>query len=168
MPNINGTNADQVSTENEVQVGEIILAEPEQDEILDEDCTPQSDYVEEEEDCVENTYSYSPSYTSSYSGSMTMTITGYCSCPICCGQWAYNRPKDENGNDIVCGASGRVLISGYSCATNSLPLGTLIEIDGLGTWRVDDRGTAGIDLYYADHDAASSVGRQTRSVTIIG
>lgn len=167
MPNISGTNAVQVSTEKEVRVKEMTLAEPEQDEILDEDCTPQSGYVEEEK-CVENTYSCSPSYTSSHSGSMTMTITGYCSCHICCGQWAYCRPKDENGNDIVYGASGRVLISGYSCATNSLPLGTLIEIDGLGTWRVDDRGTAGIDLYYADHGAASSVGRQTRSVTIIG
>jgi len=96
-----------------------------------------------------------------------MYITGYCSCTACCGEWNENRPVDENGNVIIYGASGRVLESGYSCATNSLPLGTIIYIEGYGTRRVDDRGTDGIDLYYDSHEKASSVGCSIREVTII-
>lgn len=32
-------------------------------------------------------------------------ITAYCSCEICCEQYADNRPLDENGNEIVYGAA---------------------------------------------------------------
>ena len=28
-------------------------------------------------------------------------LTAYCSCSLCCGKWANNRPVDENGNEIV-------------------------------------------------------------------
>lgn len=96
-------------------------------------------------------------------------ITGYCPCSICCGQYAYNRPLDENGNPIVYGASGNQLVSGYSCAA-ALPFGTLIEIEGLGTFRVDDRGVpyGHVDLYFDSHEAACSVGCRSAAVRIIG
>ena len=49
------------------------------------------------------------------------TITAYCSCPICCGSWADNRP-----NGIVYGAHGVELEQGVSVAA-PLPNGTVID-----------------------------------------
>lgn len=89
-------------------------------------------------------------------------ITAYCSCERCCGQWASNRPLDQEGNPIVYGASGNVLTPGVSVAC-SLPYGTEIKIDGLpGTYIVEDRTAewiqdryAGmtVDIYMDDHEA---------------
>ena len=36
-------------------------------------------------------------------------LTAYCSCSLCCGKWANNRPVDENGNEIVYGSIGERL-----------------------------------------------------------
>ena len=89
-------------------------------------------------------------------------ITSYCSCERCCGQWASNRPLDDEGNPIVYGASGNVLTPGVSVAC-SLPYGTELKIDGLpGTYIVEDRTAewiqdryAGmtVDIYMDDHEA---------------
>ena len=89
-------------------------------------------------------------------------ITAYCPCEICCGEWAKNRPTDEDGNPIVYGASGNVLTPGVSVAC-SLPFGTEIEIDGLpGTYIVEDRTAEWIqdkyngmtvDIYMDSHEA---------------
>ena len=89
-------------------------------------------------------------------------ITAYCACEICCGEWAKDRPLDENGNPIVYGASGQVLTPGVSVAC-SLPYGTEIQIDGLpGTYIVEDRTAEWIqdkyngmtvDIYMPTHEA---------------
>lgn len=89
-------------------------------------------------------------------------ITAYCSCERCCGQWASNRPLDQEGSPIVYGASGSVLTPGVSVAC-SLPYGTELRIDGLpGTYIVEDRTAewiqdryAGmtVDIYMDDHEA---------------
>ena len=83
-------------------------------------------------------------------------VTYYCACEKCCGKWAYNRPKDGNGNDIVYGASGNVLAPMKSAACDvSVPFGTkfAIELDNGDTLKVAcaDRGGAvsgaHIDVY---------------------
>lgn len=89
-------------------------------------------------------------------------ITAYCACEICCGEWATDRPLDENGNPIVYGASGQVLTPGVSVAC-SLPYGTEIQIDGLpGTYVVEDRTAEWIqdkyngmtvDIYMPTHES---------------
>lgn len=89
-------------------------------------------------------------------------ITAFCACSVCCGEWANNRPLDENGNPIVYGASGKELTPGVSVAC-SLPYGTKLEIDGLpGTYVVEDRTAEWIqdkyngmtvDIYMDSHDA---------------
>lgn len=89
-----------------------------------------------------------------------MTVTGYCACRQCVGEWYTDNP-------VKYGASGRELISGYSVATNSLPMGTIIYIDGK-EYRVDDRGTTGIDIYYDTHEGACTVGCSTKEVMIFG
>lgn len=89
-------------------------------------------------------------------------ITAYCPCEICCGEWAKDRPLDENGNPIVYGASGQVLSPGVSVAC-SLPYGTEVQIDGMpGTYIVEDRTAEWIqdkyngmtvDIYMDSHEA---------------
>ena len=89
-------------------------------------------------------------------------ITAFCACSVCCGEWANNRPLDENGNPIVYGASGKELTPGVSVAC-SLPYGTEIQIDGLpGTYIVEDRTAEWIqdkyngmtvDIYMDSHEA---------------
>lgn len=98
----------------------------------------------------------------------TFRVTAYCACKKCCGKWADKRPLDKNGEPIVYGASGEVLISGFSCAS-PLEFGTQIELDGIGTvevqdrtanWVVDKYGENIIDIYMNNHELARSFGLQ--------
>ena len=52
-------------------------------------------------------------------------ITAYCSCEICCGKWAENRP-----DGIVYGASGEELVAGVSVLPR-YPLELLWKLKGL-------------------------------------
>ena len=53
-------------------------------------------------------------------------LTAYCKCERCCSHWSKKRPVDENGNEIVIGASGEVLEAGKSIAVDPkvIPYGT--------------------------------------------
>ena len=100
-------------------------------------------------------------------------LTAYCSCSKCCGKWALNRPKDENGNEIVYGAAGIALTEGISVAVDPkvIPYGTIIEFDDK-LWIAHDTGGAikgnRIDVYYSSHERALSSGMaKTVSVFII-
>lgn len=91
-------------------------------------------------------------------------IMAYCACEICCGKWAKNRP-----DGIVYGASGEELVAGVSCAS-PLPFGTVLEIDGVGTYIVQDRSAVDkygdnlVDIYLDDHQAALEFGVQYHDV----
>lgn len=94
-------------------------------------------------------------------------VMAYCACEICCGKWAKNRP-----DGIVYGASGEELVAGVSCAS-PLPFGTVLEIDGVGTyivqdrppaWVVDKYGDNLVDIYLDDHQAALEFGIQYQDV----
>lgn len=98
-------------------------------------------------------------------------ITAYCSCEKCCGEWAKNRP-----NGIVYGAAGVELKAGVSCAS-LLPLGTVVEVEGLGEYIVQDRpaqwvidkyGENQIDIYFDNHEAASAFGLKQLNVYLKG
>lgn len=98
-------------------------------------------------------------------------ITAYCSCEKCCGEWAKNRP-----NGIVYGAVGVELKAGVSCAS-PLPLGTVVEVEGLGEYIVQDRpaqwvidkyGENQIDIYFDNHEAASAFGLKQLNVYLKG
>lgn len=94
-------------------------------------------------------------------------IMAYCACEICCGKWAKNRP-----DGIVYGASGEELVAGVSCAS-PLPFGTVLRIEGVGTyivqdrppaWVVDNYGDNLVDIYLDDHQAALEFGIQYHDV----
>ena len=91
-------------------------------------------------------------------------VMAYCACEICCGKWAINRP-----DGIVYGASGEELVAGVSCAS-PLPFGTVLEIEGVGTYIVQDRSAVDksgdnlVDIYLDDHQAALEFGVQYHDV----
>lgn len=86
-------------------------------------------------------------------------LTAYCGCSKCCGKWAKDRPTDEDGKTIVCGAIGKRLISNYSIAVDPkvIPYGTVVIIDGHEYEAMDcGGGIKGnrIDVYFDSHDEA--------------
>lgn len=89
------------------------------------------------------------------------TATAYCSCEICCGEWALNRP-----DGIVYTASGAEAVQGVTIAADwsIYPPGTVLFVEGLGEMIVQDRGGAiqgqKIDVYFESHDDARQFGRQ--------
>ena len=100
-------------------------------------------------------------------------LTAYCSCEKCCGEWALNRPKDENGKDIVYGSTGTILVAGTSIATDPsvIPYGSQVEING-HTYTAHDTGGAiqgnRIDIYFDNHQDALNFGVQYAEVFLIG
>lgn len=99
-------------------------------------------------------------------------LTAYCSCSLCCGKWANNRPIDENGNEIVYGAIGERLKEGYSIAVDPtvIPYRTEVIING-HTYKAQDCGGAikgnRIDVYFEDHQAALNFGVQYVEVFVV-
>lgn len=98
-------------------------------------------------------------------------LTAYCSCQKCCGKWALNRPLDENGNEIVYGASGERLFAGSSVAVDPsvIPLGTEIIIND-NIYIAQDTGSAVkgnvIDVYFDSHEDAWNFGLQYAEVFV--
>lgn len=86
-----------------------------------------------------------------------ITVSYYCSCSICCGEWA---------NGIT--ASGKRAASGMVAMAGEYPFGTKIEIDGV-LYTVQDRGgkVTGnhVDIYAPTHTEA--LRRSTAATTAI-
>lgn len=99
-------------------------------------------------------------------------LTAYCSCSICCGEWAYNRPIDENGNEIVYGSTGERLIAGISIAVDPdiIPYNSNVIINGR-IYTAHDTGGAingnRIDVYFNNHQDALNFGVQYADVYVI-
>ena len=96
-------------------------------------------------------------------------ITAYCPCEICCGNWAKDRPIDEDGKQLVYTASGELAIECMTIAadTSVLPFGTEVIIDDV-RYIVQDRGKAiknnRIDVYFENHQDALEFGVQYKEV----
>ena len=89
------------------------------------------------------------------------TITFYDLCPECTGPWY--------GMNTT--ASGRDPVPWYTVAAGpSLPFGTVIYIEGFGTFEVMDRGVSDgcIDILVNNHSEIPSYGMTTASVYIVG
>lgn len=127
-------------------------------------------FVYEKIDTEENKLEYNPQTITKSLGEFK--LTAYCSCEKCCGKWALNRPKDENGKDIVYGSTGEVLIAGRSIAVDPkvIPYGSQVEIGGR-TYTAQDCGGAikgnRIDVYFDSHQDALEFGVQHAEVFLI-
>ena len=100
-------------------------------------------------------------------------LTAYCSCKKCCGFWAYSRPLDENGNDIVIGATGERLYQGVSIAVDPAVISydSKVYIDGKEYIAHDCGGAIKgnrIDVYFDNHQDALDFGVQYAIVEVDG
>ena len=92
-------------------------------------------------------------------GYIKFSATGYCPCVKCCGKTT----------GIT--ASGAKAQAGTTIATSSsYKFGTTMEIKGMGTYTVQDRGGAiqgnKIDIYFDTHQEALNFGRRTVEVYV--
>lgn len=89
-------------------------------------------------------------------------ITAYCNCVSCCGIWSQYKGLTASGMEIKEGVT-------IAC-DQSIPFGTVIEIEGVGERVCMDRGSAiignHIDLYFDSHEKACEWGLQERRVRI--
>ena len=89
------------------------------------------------------------------------TITAYCACPICCGEWSTG-----------CTASGVLATANHTLACNTLPFGTQVLIGDI-VYTVEDTGwspygDAWADIFFDSHDEALAFGVRTMEVYLVG
>lgn len=82
-------------------------------------------------------------------------LTGYCTCPICCGKWS-------GGGKT---ASGTTPTPGRTVAMGGVPFGTKLSINGV-VYTVEDRGTAygHVDILMGSHGEALQFGMKYADV----
>ncbi len=121
---------------------------------------------------VENVTVAEPEPEPTYTSLGEFKLTAYCSCEICCKQWANLRPKDEYGNDIVLGASGERLepLRSIAVDTSIIPYGTEIMIYDKIFIAHDIGGSVKgnhIDIYMESHEDACAFGLQYAEVFLV-
>lgn len=88
--------------------------------------------------------------------------TAYCACPKCCGKWA---------DGITASGTKATAKRTIAVDSNIIPLGSKVEIEGIGTYIAEDTGSAIkgkiIDIYFDTHEEALKFGRQKVNVRII-
>lgn len=103
----------------------------------------------------------------------TYTVTAYCACEKCCGEWSAQHKARQGTDYIQRTASGTIPTAGRTVAadTSVLPFGTVIVIDG-HEFTVEDRGGGvngkQIDIFFDSHEDALNWGRQTKTIYIKG
>lgn len=132
--------------------GAVLASEPLPEANPEPAYEPEQEFVEDSG----TTEAYEPDLT--YLGEFRITF--YDLCPECTGPWY--------GMNTT--ASGRDPVAWYTVAAGpSLPFGTLIYIEGFGTFEVMDRGVADgqLDILVNNHSEIPSYGMTTASVYLI-
>ncbi|MDE6712589.1 MAG: SH3 domain-containing protein [Lachnospiraceae bacterium] len=95
------------------------------------------------------------------------TVTAYCSCKICCGNYS----PEVTGREART-STGAIPQQGRTIAVDPtvIPYGTSVHIDGMGDYIAEDCGGAvrqnHIDVYFETHEAALMFGTRRLYVTI--
>ena len=103
---------------------------------------------------------------------MEVDASWYCPCDVCCGVWSRDGLRLlEPALGIT--ATGKPPVEGRTVAVDPdvIPLGSLVEIEGIGVRRAEDTGGAirgkSVDIYVVDHAAARKFGRRTVRMRLI-
>lgn len=95
------------------------------------------------------------------------TVTAYCSCRICCGNYS----PEVTGREART-STGTIPQQGRTIAVDPMviPYGTSVHIDGMGDYIAEDCGGAvrqnHIDVYFESHEAALAFGSRRLYVSI--
>ena len=87
-----------------------------------------------------------------------VVTSGYCNCPICCGQWS----GGPTASGAMPQANHTIAVDAH---TPTVPMGTKVIMNGV-EYTVEDTGNftqygVDFDVYYDSHSAASAHGHQT-------
>lgn len=99
------------------------------------------------------------------------TLTAYCPCVQCCGEWSAEHPSRVGTDYIQKTFSGTIPEQGRTLSVDPevIPFGTTVVING-HEYIAEDSGGAikgnRADVYFDSHDAALEFGRQTAEVFI--
>lgn len=88
---------------------------------------------------------------------LTLVLTAYCPCPICCGEWA-----DGITSSLV------KPVEGFTLASRQLPVGTILRIEGKD-FMVQDKGgpeALGVDVFFEKHEDARTFGAKKLQVEV--
>jgi len=101
------------------------------------------------------------------------TMTAYCNCVQCCGQWSPHHSSRVGTSYVQRTAGGYIPTVGLTVAVDRsvVPLGTWLYIEGYGVRQAQDTGSAvkgkWIDMYTGSHEEALQIGRRKVDVWII-
>ena len=101
-----------------------------------------------------------PAVSYAYLG-QEFTVTHYCGCSVCCGQWSSGSESEAYG------CKGDKLTPYYSIAADPdvIPYGTIVHDQDGNEYKVVDTGSAikgnKIDLFVGDHQEALNLGVKT-------
>lgn len=118
--------------------------------------------TKEESSKVEVDYYHEFTYNKDWPVFEEFEATAYCACPKCCGKWA---------DGITASGTKATAKRTIAVDSNLIPLGSKVEIEGLGTYIAEDTGSAIkgkiIDIYFDTHEEALNFGRQKVNIRII-
>ena len=112
-----------------------------------------------------------PSPTPEPGITMRATVTAYCTCVECCGEWSAEHPSRIGTDYEQLTASGTVPTPWRTIAVDPevIPLGSYVMI-GNGVYIAEDTGSwvngNHIDIFIPDHGEANAFGTQEMEVTV--
>lgn len=112
-----------------------------------------------------------PSHTPDPGVTMTATVTAYCTCVECCGEWSAEHPSRIGTDYVQLTASGTVPTMRRTIAVDPevIPLGSYVMI-GDGVYIAEDTGSLvkgnHIDIFIPDHETADEFGTKKMEVTV--
>lgn len=102
---------------------------------------------------------------------LTVKVSAYCPCPICCGIWSKDHPCRQGTDYEQTTALGAVPTAGHTISVDPevIPLGSKVRIDG-HEYTAEDTGGAikgnRIDMFFATHQEALDWGLQTKEIKV--